>query len=655
MNDQTIVEEDKPEEIIFAEQLIKENKYTEALKVLREYIKKNNVPLYYKVYSLNYIARLLMYVGKHEECLKISEKAYNESLNLGKNLITVETLNLRALVNNWQGNMDKSYELIKKSEELFNTFTIESSADYIRTEANLNFIKGFLISRKDVDKGLEYLNYSLSLWDKIDLSIGKAMTIMCIGLTHYYSKGELDKSIGYFEQGLRIAEKLNHKYGIAFLLNHLGSSYLYKGELNRSLDYYQKALKLFEEINNKSFGARTYALIGNIMGEKGRYDEAFKDIEKSIGIYREIGELYELFSPLGIAIELSLYKGDNYLANEYLEKLKRIKDRYTNTIINLWVIFYDALILKRSSRTRDKAKAEELLLTLLEKVKANFGLKIEILVQLCEIYLTELEVTNNLEVLNDINPLIDRLLEIAKNSHSHFILCETYILQAKLALIILEVKEARKYLTKAQQIAKKYGMNQLAIKISNEHDELLKQLSTWENLQNFNAPIAERIKLTRLGDQIKSMLHKHVDESIVVSEENPVVILITSKAGTPIFSKSFIDEFSFKDHLWSGFLTAFNSFSDEMLSEGLDRAKFGEYNLLLRTVTPFLVCYLFKGQSYFAQYKLQNFIEKITGNSMIWKIFNKFYQTNQEIQLKDIPILEKLLNESFLSSYTLES
>jgi hypothetical protein len=234
-------------------------------------------------------------------------------------------------------------------------------------------------------------------------------------------------------------------------------------------------------------------------------------------------------------------------------------------------------------------------------------------------------------------------------------LCETYILQAKLALITLEMKESRKYLTQAQQIAKKYGMDQLAIKISNEHDKLLKQLNIWENLQQSNIPISERIKFTRLEDQIKIMLRKHVDESIVVSEENPVLILITSAGGTPIVTKSFIDDFSFKDHLWGGFLTAFNSFSDEMLSEGLDRAKFGEYTLLMKTISPFLVCYLFKGQSYLAQHKLHNFIENITNHNTIWDTINRFNETNREIQLKDIPLLEKLIDESFQTNISLEA
>jgi hypothetical protein len=390
------------------------------------------------------------------------------------------------------------------------------------------------------------------------------------------------------------------------------------------------------------------------MGIKGKYDEGLEHIEKSIKIYREIGEIFAIYNPIATAIELCLDKDDFHLANEYLDNLKQIRDHFKNTVLDLWVAFYDALILKRSPRTRDKAKAEELFLSLLENAKVNFGLTIEILVQLCDLYLTELRTSNNLIVLNDINPIINRLLEIAKHSHSHFILCETYILQAKLALITLNMKDARKYLTQAQKIANKYGMKQLAIKISNEHDELLSQLNTWENLQKSNAPIAERIKITGLADQIESMLHKRVDESLKASEENPVVILITSEAGTPIFSKSFVDEFSFQDHLWSGFLTAFNSFSDEMLSEGLERAKFGEYTLLMKAISPFLVCYLFKGQSYLARQKLQDFIDKITSDDIVWHTFNKFYQTNQEIQLKDIPVLENILIESFLSKSAIQ-
>ncbi len=48
MTDQAITE-DKPEEIIFAEKLVTENKYTEAINVLREYLMKEDNPLYFNL------------------------------------------------------------------------------------------------------------------------------------------------------------------------------------------------------------------------------------------------------------------------------------------------------------------------------------------------------------------------------------------------------------------------------------------------------------------------------------------------------------------------------------------------------------------------------------------------------------------------------
>ena len=163
MSDQVRAEEEKPEELILAEKLISENKYTEALKVLIELVKKKNLPLNHKLSALIIQARMLMFLGKHEESIKIAEQAYEESLRLGKSLQAVDALNLMALVNNWQGKFDKSHEIIKKAEELFKTLTKESSEDYIRGEAYLNFIKGFLVSLNDANSGLEYLEYSLSL------------------------------------------------------------------------------------------------------------------------------------------------------------------------------------------------------------------------------------------------------------------------------------------------------------------------------------------------------------------------------------------------------------------------------------------------------------------------------------------------------------
>jgi hypothetical protein len=276
-----------------------------------------------------------------------------------------------------------------------------------------------------------------------------------------------------------------------------------------------------------------------------------------------------------------------------------------------------------------------------------------VLLNLCELLLADLQLTNEVEVLEEIKPLISQLLDLSEKSKSFWILGETYLLQAKLALISLNLEEARKFLTQGQKTAERYGLNLLARKISNEHDVLLKQLELWENFKHSKAPLAERLELARLNNQMKLMTQRRVVLPLEISEEEPILLLIISEGGKPLFSQSFIEDQSFEDHLIGGFLSAFNSFIDEIFSGELDRASFGEHTLLINSITPFFICYIFKGQSYSAQRRLNYFLERITDDKNIWENFERYYQLNQEIQIKDIPALEPLIKEIFVNKTAL--
>ena len=90
----------------------------------------------------------------------------------------------------------------------------------------------------------------------------------------------------------------------------------------------------------------------------------------------------------------------------------------------------------------------------------------------------------------------------------------------------------------------------------------------------------------------------------------------------------------------------------EMFSKGLDRANFGEYTIIMNSLDPFLVCYLFKGQSYLAQQRVAKFIDKVKEDEEIWEKFNKFNQACQLVQLKDIPSLKPLIDDIFVDRST---
>ena len=134
--------------------------------------------------------------------------------------------------------------------------------------------------------------------------------------------------------------------------------------------------------------------------------------------------------------------------------------------INRWYLLDKAMVLKKSSTARKRVKAEEILKQIIGEEEADYQLSVLALLNLCELYITELEFTNGYtnvaEILAEVGPLINQLLDIAEKSHSYWVWGETHLFQAKLALISLNLEEARRFLTQGQKIAEKYGLEFLA-------------------------------------------------------------------------------------------------------------------------------------------------------------------------------------------------
>jgi hypothetical protein len=126
------------------------------------------------------------------------------------------------------------------------------------------------------------------------------------------------------------------------------------------------------------------------------------------------------------------------------------------------------------------------------------------------------------------------------------------------------------------------------------------------------------------------------------------MILVISEGGIPTLSKLFTGPLPIEDDLISSFLAALNTFSGELFSEGLDRAMFGQYSLLMKPLSTFLVCYLFKGHSYSAQKKIHKFIENIKDNEGLLSKFEEFYKTNKTINLEELPILNSIIKDIFI-------
>ncbi len=628
-----------------AETLLNEGKDFEAIPLLNRLVENPKLSISEEILASNLLIRL----GDSEKAFKIAEEAYHKAKGSKDYLNSMNALLNMANSSIIIGDLGKSSKLLETSEEIYKLLSIGPEAK-LEIDAYTAYIKGFLSFYQGHEKdSLKYFQKSLELRENIGNKRDIAESLL--GLSNFYRLVEvdLDKAFYYIEQCLKIANQIKYQRLLAKANVYLGHIYHVKGELEKSLSHNKSALAYFEKTNDLSSYLGTMNNMAGVYRAQGNLDEAVELLTKCIDFSEPLKNNWMKVGYHVTMVEVLLIKGDINKAKEHLERVKQLRDIEKTPYINRDYKYTEALILKKSPRIQHRAKAENLFRSLIEDKDVVFDIKIEGLIQLCDLLIDELKITGEKEILEEIQPLINQLLNLTEKSHSYWYYAETYVLQAELALLTLDIKNARQLLTKAQNIAESYGFDPLVRKISSEHDDLLQKLDLWENLKESESSLSDRLKLSNIDDQINIMIQKRRNGPSEIKEEDPIMILLISEGGTPTFSNLFADTFMVEDDLISGFLSAFNTFSGELFSEGLDRASFGEFTLIMKPISRFLACYIFKGQSFFAQKRLEHFIERLEMNQDLMNKFNEYQIANQMIKLEDLPNLNSLITQIFLN------
>ena len=634
-----------------AEELFDAGNLVEALEILNDQCHFEGLDLQQRSYFQFLKGLILIYLIKGEDLINLGEEVYEEGQKHNKNLQTFDGLFFIITGLALTGKFEEAFKLFEKADLLLKDISSVSKEIFTQRKLRLSMIKAFTGLYSDtadlVEKSIQWI---LDSQEEFDNSF--EIVWINITLADYLLrvKSNFNLSMEHIKKALSIAKKIkfNHHW-IALCEAHFGINYGTIGEFDKALKHYMKCLKLFKKSKQNFHIAQILNNIGIIYGEMGEYELAVKHLEESIQFHKQIPHsFFDIDVSIDSLTTLAFEHEDYERAQKYFYQLEDIYKNTKDDRIEISYKFNKALMLKRSSRIRDKAEAEELLKEIVETETIFFDLIIKAHVHLCDILFTEYRIDNDNEILAELNHYIANLLTIAEKEHSYSVFCETFILKAKLALLNFDVRSARLFLTQAQKIAESYSMKRLAMKISFEHDELLKQLKLWEKLKESEAPLTERWKFAGVMDQMENIVKKRMIEVPPISEEEPVLLLVVSEGGTMLFSHSFITEKFIDSEIFSGFLTTIDYFIKELFSEGLDRAVFGEYTLLMKSIPPFFVSYIFRGDSYYANNKANFFIEQLKNKKEVWDILLKAFQINQYVHLKDNPSLELLIKEIFI-------
>ncbi|MFW9822959.1 MAG: tetratricopeptide repeat protein [Candidatus Thorarchaeota archaeon] len=594
--------------------------YDDLVKNLDSF-KKNSKLTFEDKHWINMVKGAALYnIGRFQESIQIAEKDYQINKLENNILFTIDSLFLK-----WCNyyNLGRSPEI---REEIMQCDTIINS--------------GLQDSLSDIQARQSF----------VDLIIG----------SYHITEGNYDEAVNRNKKGLELIEQYEYTFGMQpIFLNALGISYSIKGELDLALEALNRALNLLKDgilvydLNR----ALAYNNIGFINFQKNDIKTAFENYGKSL-------EILNLYPPNLILFWVGQIYNKMIKAAIYgksLEKAKEVLDDFLHYIeknnISKNIHFYklgQAMILSRSSRTRNRAEAENILKSIIEKLdirKSQRRIQLtqdlsDTLILICDLYLRELRLTNDLEILDDIQPYISQLLEESERSKSYPLQAETYLLQGKISLLQMNMGDARRYLTQAQRIAQEHGLHLLAREISTEHDKFLEQLDEWENLKSKKASFSERMDLASLDFTMDNLQKTRALNPPELVDEEPVLLLVMSRDGVSYFNYSFREDWD-AEWLFSSFMSAFETFSSELFSESIDRIKIGEHLILINPVESFLVCYVIKGQSYIGLQKLNRFSDAIKWNTEIWETLNRAVQTGEELELDKIPSLGIILNDIF--------
>ncbi|MFW9822005.1 MAG: tetratricopeptide repeat protein [Candidatus Thorarchaeota archaeon] len=671
-----------PKDLRLAENLRREGKFQEALEVINDIEKRGMLTPKDQLSLLISKGKIFTLYQNYAESIKVGEITYQLSTGLESVPDTIMALIFKANCV-YLRQSDEALNYLLEAEELLNSLNDVSPSYISRQNSNILFRKAWAYYYKnDLHNALEKAQKCFKIYEMFGNKSGMGYTFQLIGMI-YEIKKEFDVALDYASKSLILFEEIKDRVGAATTQTMIGRISYFTGDLNKALIYCKSSLSAglisdLDKINNYVFIGAAYNMKGELdralrnfkrgssLAEKLSLYDFFIDIQIMIGsIYikkRDYNLSLEYLKPcfklsrsknnsLGITLSL-LYQASAYfeqdLRKEFQEILDQLKEHSEDSKDPILLSGYHlmkAVMLKKSRRSRDRAEAESLLKEVIEDPPTP-DIYTTSLGYLCEFYLEELKFFNDPEIVEEIDPLIKMLLDFSEEQNSYMILAETKLLQAKLALIKMNFDATKKLLTESQRIAELHGLNLIAQKISSEHDSLLDQIKTWDELKERDAPLEERLKLASVDGVIESLQGKRAMEPPELVEEEPIVLLIIDKSGISYFNYSFREDWDF-DWLFSSFMSAFDTFSSEVFSESIDRIKIGENLILINPLESFLVCYIIKGQSYLGLQKLNRFSRAIKENTEIWETLNKAVKTGEVLGIDKPQSLGNVVKEIF--------
>lgn len=479
-------------------------------------------------------------------------------------------------------------------------------------------------------EGFQSITEGFEVFNTItDLTIERYEKLEVIVLLYQASKDlaheNYDKVVEIYKKVYDKAKKYNCKASLEVLLGNLVEVYTIQGEYKLAFEKSEELLVISTELEHHYNLPLVLIMMGNIQRIRGNNEEALEYYKETLKIIEQTGWDIKTAETLYFIILLHLEMSNDHEVKNYLIRIEDLtKQKEDETIQKIYQVA-KAVILNSSNRIVEKAEAQQILKKIYEEeIDTEFSISqvfTDAVLNLCSLLFEELRDTRNEQILNEIELLLANLDIISKKRCDYLLEVEINIIEAKIAFLKFDFDKAQKLLNQARILAEKKGIIKLAIKASNEHDELISQLDKMKDFEAKGLPLNERLDAINLEKSFTKIIQRKI-EDVQEIPEKPVTLLILLDIGLTLFSHSFLEVVEIEDQLVGGFIAAIIAFCKEAFhsSGTLERIKHQDYTILIKEKDKLVYCYVYQGKSFSALDKLEQFIDDLSATENYEKL-----------------------------------
>ncbi|VEP15274.1 conserved hypothetical protein [Hyella patelloides LEGE 07179] len=217
----------------------------------------------------------------------------------------------------------------------------EDKSDYA---VSLNNLGSAYNSWGKYPRAIEFYQQSLKIAQKIGNRYQVANSLIGLG-SACTSQGKYPRAIEFYQQSLKIAQKIGNRYQVAVSLIGLGNAYNSWGKYQRAIEIYQQSLEIAQKIGNRYEEANSLNNLGNAYYSQGKYPRAKNYLQQSLKIFQEIGARHEEANSLNNLGNAYYSQGKYPRAKNYLQQSLKIfqeigaRHEEANSLCNLGNVY----------------------------------------------------------------------------------------------------------------------------------------------------------------------------------------------------------------------------------------------------------------------------------------------------------------------------